>query len=46
MPEHGNDQNHLEQVRQYILKKGFDELLLISINLKTEEYMFVRELNH
>ena len=45
MPEHGNDQSHLEQVRQYILKKGFDEPLLISIN-PNDRRVYVCEGNH
>ena len=34
-PKLGNDFNHLEQVRRFILKKGFQEPLIISCDLHT-----------
>ena len=35
MPKAGNKHDHLEQVRHFILKTGFQEPIIISCNLKT-----------
>ena len=44
-PKLGNDFNHLEQVRRFILKKGFQEPLIISCDLHTA-CAYLTEGNH
>jgi hypothetical protein len=44
-PKYVNDINHLEQVRRYLLKNGFDEPLIISCDIKSGK-AYLSEGNH
>ena len=44
-PKYGNDHDHLEQVRRFILKNGFQEPIIISCDLKTGK-AYITEGNH
>ena len=44
-PKSGNNPDHLEQVRRFILKNGFEEPLIISCDLNTGK-AYVTEGNH
>lgn len=44
-PKYSNDPHHLEQVRRFILKNGFDEPLLITVNVN-DRRAYICEGNH
>ena len=44
-PKHEGDQCHLEQVRRYVLKNGFEEPLIISCDPDTGR-AYITEGNH
>ena len=44
-PKMGNNKDHLEQVRRFILKHGFQEPITISCDLKTAN-AYIIEGNH
>ena len=45
MPKAGNNHDHLEQVRRFILKNGFQEPIIISCDLTTGK-AYITEGNH
>ena len=44
-PKLGDNKHHLEQVRHFILKNGFQEPIIISFDLKTVK-AYITEDNH
>ena len=43
MPKAGNNHDHLEQVRRFILKNGFQEPIIISVILQLEKPISLKE---
>ena len=42
-PKAGTKHDHLEQVRRFILKNGFQEPLIIKCDLQSEKLIFLKE---